>query len=124
MTGYGDIGSESNRHVLGKVEQNYHWLEGREDISSPFGGLRDCTLNLPETVKVISAQSIRYVSGIMSEDDQDDLVHLVKINADEDNPYYSSEDGVLYSKDKKKLLFVYFDYGWQSYSVPRFCRKL
>lgn len=95
-------------------------FEGREDISSPFGGLRDCTLNLPETVKVISAQSIWYVSGIMSEDDQDDLVHLVKINADEVNPYYSSEDGVLYSKDKKKLLFVYFDYGWQSYSVPDF----
>lgn len=94
-------------------------LNGYEIISA-FGGLRDCSLNLPKNVKVITVDSIRSYSGLFEDEDRNKFPVFKGINVDKENPYYSSEDGVLYSKDKKKLLFIYLENEPENYKVPDF----
>ncbi|MGN0499455.1 MAG: hypothetical protein ACI4F6_10440 [Acutalibacteraceae bacterium] len=96
------------------------------EVISAFGGLRGCTLNLPKTVKVITADSIDSCSFALEDDERVKFPVFIGINVDKENPYYSSEDGLLYSKDKKKLLFMNFNYKMNSdyesnnYIVPEF----
>lgn len=90
------------------------------EVISAFGGLRGCTLNLPKTVKVITADSIDSCSFALEDDERVKFPVFIGINVDKENPYYFSEDGVLYSKDKKKLLFMNFDYESDNYKVPEF----
>lgn len=94
---------------------------GEEEIVvCAFGGFRNCTLNLPKTLKVITKDSIRDYIGMIPEDTRDNYVEIQEINVDENNPYYSSKDGELYSKDMKKLLFAYFGIWSSEYKVPDF----
>lgn len=90
------------------------------EVISAFGGLRGCTLNLPKTVKVITADSIDSCSFALEDDERVKFPVFIGINVDKENPYYSSEDGVLYSKDKKKLLFIYLENEPENYKVPDF----
>lgn len=92
----------------------------KEEVVSAFGQLAQCTLNLPKTLKIITEVSIRSYSGLISDEDRYDFPCFFGINVDKENPYYSSEDGVLYSKDKKKLLFLYLRSGYSGYEVPSF----
>lgn len=50
------------------------------------------SINIPKTVKLIETKAFNYNS------------HLREINVDENNPFYKSIDGNLYSKDGTKLL--------------------
>ena len=80
------------------------------DAISAFSNADGCVLNVPSTVKYIDYQTLRQYRGdITSQEEIDDSPHIAKINVDEDNPYYYSENGVLYTKDKKTLL--YLDYS-------------
>ncbi len=88
-----------------------------------FAGNRDFTIKIPSTVKIISNKTFLFYSGIMPNDAQDNFTLVKKVEVSEDNPYYSSYDGALYTKDKKKLLFepnFYLRYFSGSYTVPDF----
>ena len=86
---------------------------------SAFSGIRDCTLYIPATVKYISSDTLwEYLGYINSEETIGDSPHISQIYVDEDNPYYYSENGNLFTKDKKTLLFLNKDIS--DYTVPDF----
>ena len=94
------------------------------ELIGAFAGCMDFTLKIPSTVKYIGDRAFLYYSGIIQEDKRDNYTFVKNIQVDEDNKYYSSKDGVLYTKDMKSLLFD-AKLGWyyctvNSYSVPDF----
>lgn len=96
------------------------------DITSlgAFAGCTGYTLKIPSTVKYIGSRAFLYYSGIIPEDRRDDFTFVNSIEVDKDNKYYASQDGVLYTKDMKSLLFD-AKLGWyycniNSYTVPDF----
>ena len=94
---------------------------GFYDAFSPFGNIRNCTLNLPSSLKYIESAALwEFVGCIEDEDLKAKSPHVYKINVDENNPYYSSRGGILLSKDCKTLLYDYNCYGTGSdtYTVP------
>ena len=72
---------------------------------SPILGFGDCELNIPSTVKYISSR-VFLEACEFDENYLDEYFHITKINVDKDNPYYSSENGILFTKDKKSLLYA------------------
>lgn len=77
-----------------------------EDVIGAFGGNVDITIKIPSSVRVITADAIRNNSGIIPEESRYMFVDIFAFVVDEDNPYYSSKNGALYSKDFTKLLWV------------------
>ncbi|MCR4911287.1 MAG: leucine-rich repeat domain-containing protein [Bacilli bacterium] len=93
------LGSKNNPYLLlmnvidGEVEEfNIH--PDCRFIFALFAGTKIKEINIPSKVKEI--HDIAFGIG----------TSLEKINVDKDNPYFLSEDGVLYSKDKKTLLAI------------------
>ncbi len=80
--------------------------EGIYYTVSPFDGFKKYEITLPSSLKYISNVVLYEPIGMY--DDSIDLnwFNLTKINVDEDNPYYYSENGVLFTKDKKNLLYI------------------
>lgn len=81
----------------------YDWKE----IIGAFGGNMDIRIHIPSTVKVITQESIvsHPIDMILPEESYK-YVDSIGFDVDKDNPYYcSSENGNLYTKDKKALLF-------------------
>ncbi len=98
----------------------------------------DRTYVMPETVVrmaqgaftfCVGLEKIVFSEGIcMSDNPSDDPLyqfcyfttsyHLKEIHVPEKNPYYTSVDGVLYSKDKKTILEVPSAYEAESFAVP------
>ncbi|MCR5653698.1 MAG: hypothetical protein K6F88_07850 [Ruminococcus sp.] len=94
---------------------------GFYDAFSPFGDVRNCTLNLPSGIKYIENASLwEFVGCIEDEDLKAKSPHIHKINVDDNNPYYSSKNGILLSKDCKTLLYDYncCASGNEAYTVP------
>ena len=94
------------------------------ELIGAFAGCMDFTLKIPSTVKYIGDSVFLYYSGIIQEDKRDNYTFVKNIQVDENNKYYASKDGVLYTKDMKSLLFD-AKLGWyycteSSYSVPDF----
>ena len=77
-----------------------------EDVIGAFGGNVGITIKIPSSVKVISADAIMNSSGIIPEESRYMFVDIFEFVVDENNPYYSSKNGTLYSKDFTKLLWV------------------
>lgn len=74
--------------------------------SSMFGLYRDSikSITIPSTVENILCRI--------------DSVNLQAINVDSNNKFYSSMDGVLYDKNKDKLIRVPYDYQVETFTVP------
>lgn len=98
-------------------------VDNGERFYGVFSGCNDFTLILPSTVKYIGNRTFLFYSGIVSEDERDDFTLVNSVKVSEDNPYYTAVDGVLYSKDKKALLYdsnlLWINLG-KSYNVPNF----
>ncbi len=96
---------------------NNHLIKANQEISDIYSvkdntltiaddAFLDCyckEIKIPAGVKNISQTSYGINSGI---------------TVDENNSYYSSEDGTLFNKDKTKLLNYHNIYGITSYTVP------
>lgn len=98
-------------------------VDNGDDFLGAFAGNTNFTLKLPSTVKYIGYCTFLYFSGIISEEDMDDFTLVSSIEVNEDNPYYSSYQGALYTKDKKSLLYdpmLEWMYLQVSYTVPDF----
>ena len=92
------------------------YLDGLSDdnrdrvFSGEYGRVR--SLTIPEGVKEI------VVTGF------EDLENLSSINVVENNPYFSSSDGILYSKDKTKLLYCPRGKEVSDFTVPEGVKEI
>jgi hypothetical protein len=64
------------------------------------------SVTIPKNVKEIGERAFGYCDN------------LVSINVAEDNQYYSSDDGILYNKDKTELIQYPIGKGDTSYTIP------
>lgn len=98
-------------------------IDDGDDFLGAFAGNRDFTIELPSTVKYIGSYTFLYYSGVISEEDRDDFTLVKAVEVSDDNPYYASYEGALYTKDKKSLLYdpmLEWMYLQTSYTVPDF----
>lgn len=140
ITDYND-GVCINQYVGGKVAENAtlnvpekidgkpvvkiggYPVDNGDDFLGAFAGNKNFTLKLPSTVKYIGNHTFLYYSGIIPEENRDDFTLVKSVEVSEDNPYYASYKGALYTKDKKsllyepKLLWIYLE---RNYIVPEF----
>lgn len=69
--------------------------------------------------KIIISKNVRdIVSGTFS-----NMNYLEEIEVSEDNPYYSSQNGILYNKDKTVLLFVPISHLGETIDIPATVKK-
>ncbi|OPZ19655.1 MAG: hypothetical protein BWZ04_02359 [Firmicutes bacterium ADurb.BinA205] len=74
---------------------------------TPFGYCRSLkSVTLPDTMKYIDWLDLAASSGKVSTDKTDGeiLPTLEKVTVSENNPYFASENGIIYSKDMKELI--------------------
>lgn len=98
-------------------------IDDGDDFLGAFAGNRDFTIELPSTIKYIGSDTFLYYSGIVPEEDRDDFTLVKSVEVSEDNPYYASYEGALYTKDQKSLLYdpmLEWMYLQTSYTVPDF----
>lgn len=82
--------------------------------ASPFASSKLKSISIPSTVKYIAYEALndRFNEG-------DEYKHfLEKIYVDENNPYYTSTDGILYNKDKTCLLQIPMNYRNKTVKIP------
>lgn len=72
---------------------------------SAFSGIENCVLNIPSTVKYINHETLYEFIGMLTDKMAKESPFIAEINVDKDNPYYYSENGILFTKDKKSLLY-------------------
>lgn len=80
------------------------------------------SITIGDRVKKLSEKKFQY--GYYNNDYEWDiycygLPELTSINVSENNPYYSSEDGILYNKDKTELLYIPINHSATSYTTPQ-----
>lgn len=81
------------------------YLDG-EDIVGAFGGNVSVKIILSSSVKVISSVTIMSARWMIPENSRYQYVDINSFDVDENNKYYSSNNGSLYTKDFKKLLWL------------------
>lgn len=72
--------------------------------------LDSITIKVPSSVKYIDSSLMFHYSGMVDSYLIDNSKTYCTFEVDKDNPYFSSEDGCLYSKDMKTLNYVNFNY--------------
>ena len=77
-----------------------------------FENLGITSISVPKTVKEIGLGAFIYCGKLAS------------INVDEENPVYSSENGVLYNKDKTELICVPYAYNERVFEIPETVTKI
>ena len=103
----------------GVTEISYHAFEYCENLKS---------VTLPDSVTSINSDAFS-CSGLESIDISDNVVHIGRgafsecgslkaINVGENNPNYSSDNGVLYNKDKTVLILLPKGFEQESYTIP------
>lgn len=97
--------------------------EFSNEYSSPFAASPVArkieSVTLPKTVKFISLNALHGISSVGWYDTYKSSDHsLESIYVDEDNPYYSSVDGILYTKDKGCLLQIPMNYKNTTINIP------
>lgn len=76
-------------------------------------------VNISENVKIVGdGMRERYVMGSQPSEFFLECVSLVAINVSEDNPYLSSEDGVLFDKEKTELIAYPIGKDTDRYAIP------
>lgn len=78
-------------------------------LCNPFNQARNCTVILPSTVKYISSEALLSPTFMVEDEDRDIYAYIDSFEVDKNNPYYSSYNKNLYSKDYSKLLYLYDD---------------
>jgi hypothetical protein len=81
------------------------YLEG-EKVIGAFGGNTLVNIELPSSVKVISSVAIMSARWMIPEDSRDEYVDISGFTVDENNNYYATDNGSLYTKDFKTLLWL------------------
>lgn len=74
--------------------------------NSAFSGCKLQTVDLPARIEYIGTNAF-------------DCSTLTEINVSEDNPYYSSENGILYDKNKTTLILYPSNHAQTSYIMPK-----
>lgn len=77
------------------------------------------SITISKNIEVIHERNHFYFSGKVVR-----YPKLQTINVDSNNPYFSSWNGVLYSKDKKKLYEIPYDFQPQEYHVYEDVEKI
>lgn len=103
-----------------KIDYGEYGIKEHTIVLGAFAGNRDYTLKIPSTVKMIGYRTFLFYSGMVPEENWDEYTLVKNVVVSEDNPYYSSYEGGLYSKDKKRLLFDAKLYRSNPYTVPDF----
>lgn len=82
------------------------------EIFSAFAdpNLESRTIKVPSTVKYIDSSLMYHYSGMVDSYLIDNSKTYYTFEIDENNPYFYSEGGCLYSKDRKTLNYVNFNY--------------
>lgn len=75
-------------------------------LCNPFNGATDCTVFLSSSVKYISKVALVYPRFMIEDDDKNKYAYITGFEVDSENPYYSSYEGTLFSKDYLKLLYL------------------
>lgn len=78
-------------------------------LCNPFNRAMHCTVTLPSTVKYISSDALLSPTFMVEDEDRDIYAYIDAFEVVSDNPYYSSYNKNLYSKDYSKLLYLYDD---------------
>lgn len=78
-------------------------------LCNPFNQARNCKVTLPSTVKYISSEALLSPTFMVEDEDRDIYAYIDSFEVDKNNPYYSSHNKNLYSKDYSKLLYLYDD---------------
>lgn len=89
------------------------------------------SINIPDTVTVIGSSAFGECLSLVSIDIPKSVTYICEdsfkcygesslkaINVDENNLYYSSDDGILYDKEKTQLMLCPMRYAGESYTVP------
>ncbi len=98
------------KYPVGRTNSHYAVPEGVKTIlSNAFTYCKDLiSIDVPSSVEAISDYAFN------SHDD-----NLISINVDGNNKYYSSQDGVLFDKAKKKLIFYPYYRKEKEYEIPK-----
>ena len=91
------------------VSDNVAFKEGTIGISRQILGAHPATVFIPKTVKYISNGGLQGASFSKS---------VKSYTVDPENPYFLSEDGVVYTKDKTELVAYPQNSGFIKYTVP------
>jgi hypothetical protein len=92
-----------------------------ETISIPQGVLSIGVHAFSECTKLTSLNipaSVQSVGLSMGGPNGNYIPALTSVDVDEANPYYSSQDGVLFNKNKSSLIFYPMNKGGSSYAIP------
>lgn len=92
-----------------------------ETISIPQGVLSIGVHAFSECTKLTSLNipaSVQSVGLSMGGPNGNYIPALTSVDVDEANPYYSSQDGVLFNKNKSFLIFYPMNKGGSSYAIP------
>ncbi len=81
-----------------------------------------CTMKIPKTVKYIEDNFYSYTGPDLYSynESMKEFTLITSIQVDTDNPYYTSKNGSLYTKDMKVMLFL----GEDAYEVPSTVNKI
>ena len=91
------------------VSDNVAFKEGTIGISRQILGAHPATVFIPKTVKYISNGGLQGASFSRT---------VESYTVDPENPYFLSEDGVVYTKDKTELVAYPQNSGFIKYTVP------
>ena len=104
--------------ALGAYDRSYSYDDW---VCQPFENTGFRSITLPSTLKYIYYETLSFGDAVyISEQDKEnyDITLPESINVDPENEYFSSENGILYSKDKTCLLNVPTNYQADALTVP------
>jgi len=135
---YSKLGTTTSQKLL-----RYPWKKSGSSFQIPgevteiapmaFAGSDLDTISIPQGVVSIGAEafsdctkltslnipaSVQSVGLSMGGPNGNYIPALTSVDVDEANPYYSSQDGVLFNKNKSSLIFYPMNKGGSSYAIP------
>ena len=105
-------------------------MDGKKHITLCVGGDEDGVLRIPEDIDSfywISFVTCKNVDTVYMHSGLDDIPEVESAKAyvvAEDNPYFCSIDGVVYSKDKTELVYYPPSKEDKEFTVPSFVEKI
>lgn len=122
------VGSEKNVEIPEKLDGKPVVMLGDficdekyngETISyGAFGGIDDCKIKISSTVKYISNKVLRHFTGMVDDISEKYRNSFISVEIDNDNPYYFSKNDIIYTKDRKTLLYINDYSGDDDINIP------